>query len=258
MNKRVEELSILNNFQLNHDTHLLEFQTKDELQDIHPGQFVNILVKDSPDTFLRRPFSFLEVDPETGVFSVLIKAVGKGTQKLVSMKAGDRVGIIYPLGNSFTFPSKGEKVLLVGGGVGIAPMLQMAKASKKAGTEVHVLLGARSSHDHVLLDRFGLYGQLYTTTQDGSLGVKGFVVDHPMLKYNQSFDRIYCCGPELMMQAIARIAAEFNVECEVSLENTMACGFGVCLCCVTKTNEGHKCVCTDGPVFNSKELQWLI
>jgi dihydroorotate dehydrogenase electron transfer subunit len=257
MNKRVEELIILNNLQLNHDTHLIEFQVKDELNDIYPGQFVNILVKDSPSTFLRRPFSFLEVDPDKGIFSVLIKAVGMGTKKLVSMQKGEFLDIIYPLGNRFTIPASGEKVLLVGGGVGIAPMLQMAKESKKSCADVHVLLGARSSCDHVLLDRFGLFGQLYITTQDGSMGVKGFVVDHPILKSDQSFDRIYCCGPEPMMQAIARIASDFNTDCEVSLENTMACGFGVCLCCVTKTNEGHQCVCTDGPVFNTKKLQWL-
>jgi len=217
MNKRVEELSIVNNFQLNHDTHLLEFQTRVEILDVHPGQFVNILVEGSPSTFLRRPFSFLEVDPAKGVFSVLIKAVGKGTQKLVSLKTGESVSIIYPLGNSFTLPKEGEKVLLVGGGVGIAPMLQMAKDSAKAGADVHILLGARSSRDHVLLERFGEFGQLYLTTQDGSLGVKGFVVDHPMLKFNQSFDRISCCGPEPMMQAIARIASGFNIDCEVSL-----------------------------------------
>jgi dihydroorotate dehydrogenase electron transfer subunit len=134
-------------------------------------------------------------------------------------------------------------------------MVQLAKESKKIGADVHILLGARSKHDHVLLDVFEKFGKVYLTTNDGSLGTAGFVTDHPVLR-SSLVQRIYCCGPDPMMHAVARIASEQDIYCEVSLENTMACGFGVCLCCVTKTSNGNKCVCTEGPVFNIKDLKW--
>jgi dihydroorotate dehydrogenase electron transfer subunit len=107
------------------------------------------------------------------------------------------------------------------------------------------------------LDSFAQYGQVSTTTEDGTHGLKGRVTDHSVLSDNlQKFDRVYTCGPEPMMKAVAARAAAAGVFCEVSLENTMACGFGVCLCCVTDTTSGHQCVCTDGPVFNIKDLKW--
>lgn len=257
MKKRVEELTVKENKKLNHDTHLLTFRSNLGFEEIIPGQFVNIHIAESPETFLRRPFSFFEVDQKNGVFSVLVKAVGNGTRKLVQILPGDSINIMYPLGKGFTRPDRNENVLLVGGGVGIAPMIQLAQEAQRAGANVHILLGARSASDHVLLDRFEQYGTLYLTTNDGSLGDKGFVTDHPVFDSDR-FDRIYCCGPDPMMHAVARRAAQLSVECEVSLENTMACGYGVCLCCVTKTTDGHKCVCTDGPVFNTNDLQWQI
>lgn len=258
MNKKIEVLSIIRNAKLNHDSHLLVFKSEEGFSGICPGQFLNIKVPDSPTTFLRRPFSFFEVDEANGTFSVLIKTVGDGTRKLVSMSRGDKLEIIYPLGNSFTLPQKDEKVLLVGGGAGIAPMFQLAHESNRAGANLDILLGARSAEDHVLLDKFSKFGSLFITTNDGSLGVPGFVTDHQLLKENKGFSRIYCCGPEPMMKAVAARAKVLGAECEVSLENTMACGFGVCLCCVTKTTEGNKCVCTEGPVFNISNLKWQI
>ena len=124
---------------------------------------------------------------------------------------------------------------------------------------VNILLGARSVVDLVELDQYALFGKLYTTTEDGSHGQKGFVTDHTLfLDELDQFNRIYCCGPEPMMKAVAARAKSKSVFCEVSLENTMACGFGVCLCCVTETTQGHKCVCTDGPVFNINQLTWQI
>lgn len=258
MNKRVCDLVLTKNIRLNHDNYLLELSSSTPLEEILPGQFVNVLVKDSPSTFLRRPFSVHDVNYKDQSFTILVKTVGDGTYHLVQEKVGNKIDVIFPLGNGFTRPEKGNKVLLVGGGVGIAPMMQLSRESKEIGAEVHILLGARSARDQILLDEFKLNGELYLTTNDGSLGVPGFVTDHPVLSGSEDFDCIYCCGPDPMMHAVAKRAKELNINCEVSLENMMACGFGVCLCCVTKTHEGNKCICTEGPVFNINELQWQI
>jgi len=258
MNKKVCDLIIIRNIQLNHDNFLLELQAKEKLSDIVPGQFANVLIKNSSSTFLRRPFSIHDVDYSTNSFTILVKTVGAGTNRLVLEKVGNSLDVIFPLGNGFLRPKKGEKVLLIGGGVGIAPMMQLSRESKKLGADVHILLGARSKKDHILIDEFKQNGMVYLTTNDGSMGVEGFVTHHPVFTSDKNFDRIYCCGPEPMMRAVAQKAIHLSIDCEVSLENMMACGYGVCLCCVAKTIEGNKCVCTDGPVFNIKDLQWQI
>lgn len=258
MNKTVGDLLIISNIKLNHDNYLLELESSEALGAILPGQFVNVLIPDAASTFLRRPFSIHDTDLSNRRFSILVKVVGEGTRKLVLTAPGQHLDVIFPLGNGFSRPTKGEKILLIGGGVGIAPMMHMARESKDLGAEVHILLGARTSSDHILIEEFKRFGKVYLTTNDGSMGVKGFVNHHPVFSDENSIDRIYCCGPELMMQAVAAKAAQFNIDCEVSLENMMACGFGVCLCCVTSTSKGNQCVCTEGPVFNTKQLKWPI
>ena len=153
--------------------------------------------------------------------------------------------------------SADTKVLLVGGGVGTAPMLYLGEALLKQGCKPTFLLGARSKNDLLQLEQFEALGDVYTTTEDGSMGEKGYVTMHSVLKA-QKFDMIYTCGPKPMMMAVAKYAKAEGIECEVSLENTMACGVGACLCCVEKTDEGHVCVCKEGPVFNIKKLLWQI
>ncbi|TKG94355.1 dihydroorotate dehydrogenase electron transfer subunit [Puteibacter caeruleilacunae] len=256
MKKSVKDLIILENECLNDDSHKIVFQAPDVDSDILPGQFANVLVKDSQTTFLRRPFSFYDVDVDEKSFSLIIKKVGDGTRKLCSVRPGEELSVIYPLGSGFTTPEKDEKVLLIGGGSGIAPMMLMAKKFAPQTSNIHILLGARSQKDHIVLDEFEKVGNLLLTTEDGSIGEKGYVTNHSIFKEISSFDKIYTCGPNPMMEAIGKIAKDNNIFCEVSLENTMGCGFGVCLCCVTPTQEGNKCVCTDGPVFNINELKW--
>ena len=129
------------------------------------------------------------------------------------------------------------------------------KELKKKGHVVTFLLGARTAADLLRMEAFQAYGEVYVTTEDASMGEKGFVTQHSLLQH-QNFDFIYTCGPTPMMQAVARYAKEKGIPCEASLENTMACGLGACLCCVTDTQHGHKCVCSDGPVFNINELKW--
>ena len=169
---------------------------------------------------------------------------------------GDTLNIIYPLGNGFTIPENNEgNVILVGGGIGIAPLYYLGKMLKEKGIEPQFLLGGRSKSDLIMLEEFESVGKVYITTNDGSLGEAGFVTQHSIWKEKQ-FDMIYTCGPKPMMMAVTKIARENNIDCEVSLENLMACGLGACLCCVENTIEGNVCVCKEGPVMNINKLLW--
>ena len=250
--KKIIDFTVRENRPLTDAMFLLTLHSSD-LPEVGPGQFVNIKVDGSPETFLRRPISIFDADPANGLLYLLVKIAGKGTAKLSTLKKNEKLNIILPLGNTFTSP-KNERVLLIGGGVGIAPMHFLAKTLRQQGMNPEVLIGVRNCRDIVLQENFESVASLYCTTEDGSFGEKGYPTSHSVLK--EKFDRIFCCGPDPMMQAVARYASAKNIECEVSLENMMACGIGACLCCVTDTQKGHKCVCTEGPVFNIKDLKW--
>lgn len=171
------------------------------------------------------------------------------------MKAGEKLNILLPLGNGFTTECKaGSRLLLIGGGVGVAPLLYLGRELKAKGHHPEFLLGARSAGDLLSLDEFRSIGPVHICTEDGSEGIKGLVTTHPTL--SESYEHYYCCGPAPMMKAIASIAYKNGTNCEVSLENMMACGLGACLCCVEKTVKGNVCVCTEGPVFNIESLTW--
>ena len=256
MNKRVSEFIVNENIKLNYNNFLIVLQSVIILEDIQPGQFINVLIPNSPTTFLRRPFSIFDVNYTNNTISIIVKILGKGTKNFVQIKKGDSVNIVFPLGNGFSIPQPNQKVLLVGGGVGIAPLMFLAKELSKIKANTHILLGARSIQDHILIDEFSKYGKVHITSDDGSIGIKGLVTDHNVFIEEKGFSRIFCCGPDPMMHSVARMAKTIYVDCEVSLENLMACGFGVCLCCITKTTDGNKCVCSEGPVFNIKNLQW--
>jgi dihydroorotate dehydrogenase electron transfer subunit len=257
MKKTVLDLLLIENKQLNKDNFLLKLQSPIPISEIFPGQFINVEIKSSSDIFLRRPFSILDVDYANHTISLLVKILGKGSKKLTETQAGQNISAIIPLGKSFTLPEKTDHILLIGGGSGVAPMLFLAKICGLDSTNVTVLIGAKSISDHIDTLDYQPYGKFYCTTEDGSLGEKGYVTNHSIFdKKLDQYDKIYTCGPDLMMKAIGRKAIEKEIFCEVSLENMMACGFGVCLCCVEDTKAGHKCVCTDGPVFNVKDLKW--
>jgi dihydroorotate dehydrogenase electron transfer subunit len=253
--KHVKLLSVLEKRTINDDYYVLEVQADHDVSDILPGQFVNLLVEDTRNAFLRRPISIYDVHPERNSFDLLIQIVGEGTRLLSQLKTNDTVDVLYPLGKSFSIADAGKKVLLVGGGVGVAPLLYLAKKLKANNVDVHILLGGRGENNIIETDNFEKYGKLYISTEDASIGEKGFVTQHSIMQQSD-FDKIYSCGPDAMMRAVATIAAKHNIDCEVSLENMMACGIGACLCCVTPTESGHQCVCTDGPVFNTKVLEW--
>ena len=261
MKKSVQNLEILSNSRLISDHHLLRLKSPVKLESIAPGQFVNVLVDNAKNVFLRRPYSIHAVDFANDTFDILVKGVGEGSKSLLRKQAGEQLDLIYPLGNGFTLPSYNggkEKILLVGGGCGVAPLFFLAQVLKDI-SDLYILLGARSDKEIVEKEKYAELGKVLTTTEDGSSGEKGYVTNHTIFGEElNSFSRIYSCGPDPMMKAVAVEANRAGVFCEVSLENTMACGFGVCLCCVTDTIKGHKCVCTDGPVFNIKTLKWQI
>jgi len=237
---------------------LLKLTDKERLPEMMPGQFVEVRVDDSPSTFLRRPISINFVDYNLNELWLLVATIGNGTRRLAQLKAGEKLNCVLPLGNGFTLSEKqsaGGTSLLVGGGVGVAPLLYLGSKLKLNGQEPTFLLGARSARDLLLLDEFRKYGRVMITTEDGSEGEKGFVTNHSVLQ-NECFGHIQCCGPTPMMKAVAHYSRQAGVECEVSLENLMACGLGACLCCVEKTTEGNLCVCKDGPVFNVNRLMW--
>lgn len=237
--------------------HIIHFRSPVEIPEILPGNFAEIQVPDAPDVFLRRPFSFLDVDRQNRIISFYIKVIGKGTKKLGELRKGQMVNIIYPLGNAYTIDKGLKQVLIVGGGSGIAPFILLGKALKKENIRMTFLLGGRSAKDILLTGEFSKYGDVQVTTEDGTRGEKGLVTQHSLFnKENFNFDKVFTCGPDPMMKAVGKIAGERNVECEASLENMMACGFGVCLCCVTPTPKGNKRVCIEGPVFNVNNLSW--
>lgn len=236
---------------------LIKLTDEQPLPEMVPGQFVEVRVDNSPSTFLRRPISINFVDREANELWLLVAAIGEGTRHIVNVAPGEKLNCVMPLGNGFTMPQSAEqRVLLVGGGVGVAPLLYMGAEMKRKGIEPTFLLGARSAKDLLEIDLFRKYGRVCVTTEDGSEGERGFVTNHSVL--GEKFDMIATCGPKPMMVAVARYAYKSEVECEASLENMMACGLGACLCCVEKTTEGNLCVCKEGPVLNIKKLLWQL
>jgi dihydroorotate dehydrogenase electron transfer subunit len=254
--KAIEDIKIVRNIRINPRHFLLELLSNDELPEIYPGQFVQVLVKNSPTTFLRRPFSIHSVNYGENTFRLFIQIKGEGTLQLSQLTAGEKINLLYPLGNSFSLPP-GPDVLLVGGGCGVAPLLFLAQYLEKKQYKPTILTGWKSHKDIFELEEYQQYGKILITTEDGSEGEKGVVTDHSIFRNPiNKFHFVYCCGPDQMMKSVAKIAKKHGIGCEVSLENTMACGFGACLCCVTQTIHGHQRVCMEGPVFNTSELGW--
>ena len=240
---------------------LLRLKSDMPLPEIRGGQFVNVRVDGCEKAYLRRPISIHNVDYQSNTIDILIQEKHEGTTKLCALPVGATVNVVLPLGNGFSMPDKDDNVLLVGGGIGIAPLLYFSRtinnmmSCRDAIHRISFLLGGRTRDDLMLLDRFRNEGEVFITTNDGSMGEKGFVTEHSLWN-TMKINKIYACGPMPMMKAVAKLARERGIWCEVSLENQMACGIGACLCCVENTKEGNLCVCKEGPVFNIERLLW--
>jgi dihydroorotate dehydrogenase electron transfer subunit len=244
-----------------------------EILTAQPGQFVMVRVNPSIDPLIRRPFGVFDVGVQqpgyTGAaaqpyLEILYRVVGKGTAMLATLHNTDLLDIIAPLGTGFDFGPAGEEKLIVGGGVGLAPLYLLAKELVKQ-SPVRLFAGGRTKDDVLCITEFERLGvECYTATEDGSLGECGFVtkVLEQRLDCTANQGRIFACGPHGMLQAVAGIAARRKVPCQVSLEGYMACGVGACLGCVCE-GAGHsadtpdyRCVCSEGPVFEATELKW--
>ena len=255
--KKITDFRLIEKKEWAKSTYLL-LQSDEPLEEIKAGQFVQVRVDDAQHTYLRRPISIHDVDYQNRTITLLVQRVGEGSNKIADTELNDTLNIIYPLGNGFTLPvgtQQATSVILVGGGIGIAPLYYLGKMLKEKGIEPQFLLGGRSKSDLIMLEDFESVGKVYITTNDGSLGEEGFVTQHSIWK-EKKFDMIYTCGPKPMMMALTKMARENNIDCEVSLENLMACGLGACLCCVENTKEGNVCVCKEGPVMNINKLLW--
>ena len=268
MKKYITDFRVVANEQLTDRLFLLRLTPADgsRIADCRAGQFAELRVDNEPKVFLRRPISIHRIDRETNEMWLLVQRAGNGTRKLGELRARELLNILYPLGNGFGMEdAAGKHFLLIGGGVGVAPLLETSYQLLQNGAQVSFLLGGRSCAEIAHVAQFCKVGKVYITSEDGSEidGLdcqKGFVTQHSILREG-AFDAIRVCGPLPMMKAVARVVSGWKQNeqphfCEVSLENKMACGLGVCLCCVEDTRDGHKCVCTDGPVFDIKDLKW--
>ena len=222
-----------------------------------PGQFVSFYC-DGKSEMLPRPISICEINKEEGILRFVFRVVGKGTEEFAKKQAGDTIRIIGPLGNGFTL--EGKKVILIGGGIGIPPMLELAKQLKQLQCETQVVLGYRDSN-LFLKNEFEPYASVYVSTEDGSVGTKGNVID--AIKENQlEADMVFACGPTPMLKGVKAYAEEKGIRAQFSLEEKMACGIGACLACVCQSKEkdhhsnvNNKRVCKDGPVFYAEEVE---
>ena len=259
MKKYLMDLKVVENISLHQGYCLLKLTSDKSLPEMIPGQFVQVRIDDTQQTFLRRPLSIHFVDKKLNQLWLLVQLVGEGTRRISRYCSGETMSVMLPLGNGFAIPQMpvNTQLLLIGGGVGYAPLLFLGETLKSSGYQPAFLLGARTKDDLMQLDEFKKNGMVYVTTEDGSMGEKGFVTDHPIL-LEQQIDRIYTCGPKPMMVTVAKFAKTHCIPCEVSLENAMACGIGACLCCVENTVKGNVCVCTEGPVFDINQLTWQI
>ena len=254
MKKYITDFTIVGKQVFNETYFSLTLKHPDRLPEIAAGQFVEVEVPGNKQVMLRRPISIHDVDTDSNTLTLLIQVVGKGTRTLSQLSVGDRLNLVYPLGHGFTL--EGQKVLLVGGGAGIAPLLHLSKCLSAKGVRPTILLGGRTAALIPVQEAFKPYGNIHFSTEDGSLGEKGLVTQNSI--FPADYDHIFTCGPTPMMKAVARHALAKGIACEVSLENMMACGVGACLCCVVDSDEGHKCVCKEGPVFDAKRLaKWV-
>ena len=228
-------------------------EAKDIAVQAKPGQFVDLYSADG-SKLLPRPISLCEIDREAGTLRLVYRIAGKGTAEFSKLTAGHTIDVLGPLGNGFNLEE--GKAILIGGGIGIPPMLQLAK---ELNCEKSIVLGYRD--EEFLSDEFAPYGQVYKSSDNGAIGVKGTVMD-AIKEYGIEGTHIYACGPTPMLRAIQAYALENGIRAQLSLEERMACGVGACLACVCKSKEvdhhsnvHNKRVCKDGPVFYAEEVE---
>jgi len=224
-------------------------------EEARPGQFVHIRVKDGYDPLLRRPFSIHK--SQEGKIEILYKVVGRGTEFLSGEKIGGRIDILGPLGQGFKEKADFKRVILVAGGIGVAPLYFLTE--RLVGNDILVLLGAESEKKVLCLEDFrNLNINLEIATEDGSQGYNGLVSDLflSVLRERPQVDLVCACGPTPMLKKVAQLSLRYKVPCQVSLEQRMGCGIGACRGCTIKGQNGYLRVCCDGPVFDAHQILW--
>lgn len=252
--------TILKNEKLNNKYSLMEIESSEFVKGAKPGQFLMIkagLQNYLSDPLLRRPFGIVDVNGDS--FRVLYMLVGKGTRLMTESPVGSTIEFSCGVGNGFK-PLQNKNIALVAGGVGIAPLLWIAKILKNEGCNVSLYFGGRTEEDIVLIQEFRPHiDKLFITTNDGSKGEKGFVTE-PFKRDIKNFDHVYSCGPKKMLQTVSAICTENNVSVDISIDERMACGLGACLGCIIYVKEGDEVVqkrcCVEGPVFDGKKVVW--
>ena len=259
MTKKKENALVISQEMLAPDIYSMWLQTE-AASEAKPGQFISMYTNDG-SKLLPRPISICEIDRAAGRLRVVYRVTGKdtGTEQFSKMSAGDTVPVIGPLGNGFPYEkAEGKRVFLMGGGIGVPPILELAKQMECA--KKQIIVGYRDAQTF-LREAFEQNGELYISTEDGSVGTKGNVMD-AIRENGLAADMIYACGPTPMLRAIKTYAEENGIECYISLEERMACGIGACLACVCRSKEKdhhsnvhNKRICKDGPVFLSTEVE---
>lgn len=221
-----------------------------------PGQFVHARVGVDRDFILRRPLSVHAASGQS--IELLFDVKGKGTRALSRLRPHDVLDILGPLGRGFTIPDGAKRVLIVAGGMGVAPLAMLADELASRHVRMYVALGARTKARMLhLIELKRIAHEVVAVTDDGSLGERGCVTDVvPPLLHPARPDMVYACGPEAMLEVVARQVQPYDIPCEVSLERLMACGVGACLSCAVRTTDGVKRACADGPVFDAREVVW--
>jgi len=265
-------VEIVSNRKVSYPYYEMSLDCPELKEEMKPGQFLMLKVREGYEPYLRRPFSLYGIKSSTGQvsFEILYKVVGFGTRMLSNMKSGEKVDIIAPLGNGFTLLPNLGKVIIAAGGIGLAPLLFLAEYIRKnwkEKVETIFLYGGRGEADIVDIQRIGdASSEVRVCTEDGSVGSKMLVTELLELHLQKGGDRgsiqIFSCGPKAMLKVVSSIAKKYDIPCQVSLESYMACGFGVCLGCVVKViqEEGmdvtYERVCKEGPVFESRRIIW--
>ncbi len=266
--------TVLSNAEVSPGYFRMRLHAPGQSTDSVPGQFLMVRVRDSIDPLLRRPFGIFDITEAESEYAgegkqtcldLLYKVVGKGTRLLATLHHGDYLDLVGPLGRGFTADETTDEQILVGGGVGLAPLYYLARKMVREKRRIRLFAGGRNRDDILCITEFERLGvETYVATDDGTLGEQGLVTE-VMERYvmkGPGSKAIYACGPFPMLKAVALFAARAGIPCQVSLEAYMACGVGACLGCVIKgrlhtdENPDYRCVCKDGPVFDSRELRW--
>ena len=258
-----ELAKILKNEQLKKDIFKITLKSPEIVKDARPGNFIEIRVSDQVEPFLRRPISIYNMNKENGILEMIFQVKGKGTEILSKKEEGSNIDIIGPLGYGTFKYDEYSSLAIIGGGIGVFPLYELAKCAQKENKNVNTYLGFRSKEFVLLENEFNnISDTLIVTTDDGSYAEKGFAINYLEKDIEQGkIDSIYACGPLPMLRAVQKLAIEKDIPCQISLEERMACGLGVCLgCAVKKANSSAESpeylhVCKAGPVFNAKDVE---